>query len=316
MPARPEEAAATLPPAASRAAPEAADEATVSLENLPGFDVRAGLARVGGNEKLYRKLLTKFHASNVNAMADIRAALEAGDRETATRLAHTVKGVAGNLGAVQLAPAAGALEAALKHGDTEKAWPALETVGLQLESALVAVAALGLGAQPSGPTGAPAEGEAVDTVAAKALLEEIAGLLESDLMEAMGRLEGLRDLLDGISAVRSELDALVRDIEGFDTDAARGSLERLAGKVNQLPAGNRPANTPDAGPLLREMAGLLESDLMEAMNKLETLRDLLEGVPRVSLELEALVKDIDGFDTDAAAKSLRKLAEKLKVDLG
>src|SRR5208282_2458853 len=54
--------------------------------------------RVAGNRRLYRDLLGQFVAKQANAAAQISAALEGEDLKLAERIAHTVKGVAGNLG--------------------------------------------------------------------------------------------------------------------------------------------------------------------------------------------------------------------------
>ena len=74
--------------------------------DLPGISVRSGLEKVGGNRPLYRKLLGKFLSSNSRTMDEIKEALAADDMETASRVAHAVKGVSGNLGAEDLFPAA------------------------------------------------------------------------------------------------------------------------------------------------------------------------------------------------------------------
>ncbi|MCG8614894.1 MAG: response regulator [Desulfobacterales bacterium] len=84
-----------------------------ALPPLEGIDTDRGLERAGGNRVLYRNLLVKFHADNQETPADLGRAVAADDRETAVRLAHTVKGLAGTIGAEDLQTAAGALEAKL-----------------------------------------------------------------------------------------------------------------------------------------------------------------------------------------------------------
>jgi two-component system, sensor histidine kinase and response regulator len=87
----------------------------VLIPAFDGIDTASGLGRVSGNKDLYRKLLVKFYDEYPRAGAEITAALEAGDRELAQRLAHTVKGVAGNIGAGDLQAAAEPLERAIKE---------------------------------------------------------------------------------------------------------------------------------------------------------------------------------------------------------
>src|SRR5262249_5828571 len=69
------------------------------IPTLIGLDTTEGLLRVAGNKRLYLKLIRQFVASEHDAPSRIRERLASQDRATAERMAHTVKGVAGNLGA-------------------------------------------------------------------------------------------------------------------------------------------------------------------------------------------------------------------------
>ena len=89
-----------------------------ALPRIEGVDLADGLRRVGGNERLYTDLLVKFAAKNGHADIQISAALESGDRQMAERIAHTVKGVAGNLAVKRVQLAAERLEQAIHDGDT------------------------------------------------------------------------------------------------------------------------------------------------------------------------------------------------------
>jgi HPt (histidine-containing phosphotransfer) domain-containing protein len=85
---------------------------------LPGFDLAAGLARLMGNKRLYRKLLVDFGAKYTETARDIQAALDAKDFEQAHSLVHNLKGLAGNLAATGLQATAEGLEKLVK-GQTE-----------------------------------------------------------------------------------------------------------------------------------------------------------------------------------------------------
>jgi CheY-like chemotaxis protein/HPt (histidine-containing phosphotransfer) domain-containing protein len=98
------------------------------LTDMPGISVNEGLNRVGGNSKLYNKILTTFYTDYSDITARIKEAMDADDQELAQRLAHTVKGVAGNIGAKDLAEATGQLEAAIKHEKTREWNPLLKGV--------------------------------------------------------------------------------------------------------------------------------------------------------------------------------------------
>jgi two-component system sensor histidine kinase/response regulator len=101
-------------PATSAARPPAPVPVTVGAEiganlaTIKGLGTNDGLARVAGNRKLYLKLL------------QTTVALNQGDRGLAERLAHTLKGVAGNIGARSVQAAAGALEKLFVSGLTSR----------------------------------------------------------------------------------------------------------------------------------------------------------------------------------------------------
>ena len=103
--------------------------------SIPGLDTADGLARVAGNQKLYQKLLREFITTQATAAAEVHSLMTAGDVETAKRLAHTVKGVAGTLGAGLVQTAAAALERAI--ADTARAEdlsPQLDALATQLHA--------------------------------------------------------------------------------------------------------------------------------------------------------------------------------------
>jgi len=88
-------------------------------ETIAGIDMKIGLTRVGGNKKLYRDLLIKFHRDNQDITEQIQKALTENDHELAQRLAHTVKGVAGNIGATEIQQAGEVVELAIKNNQLD-----------------------------------------------------------------------------------------------------------------------------------------------------------------------------------------------------
>ena len=100
---------AVPPPELAPAAVAEADE----LPDVPGLNTAEGLMRVAGNKKLYRKLLRQFFNTEADTAQRIASALADNDRNLAERLAHSVKGVAGNIGAAAVQNAAARLEKAI-----------------------------------------------------------------------------------------------------------------------------------------------------------------------------------------------------------
>ncbi len=106
--------ARTLPrPAPHR---EETGGAVPSLRRLPGLDAEKALARLGGNERLYLKLLRQFIDFYGDTADKFRQAMEAGRTEEAKRIVHTLKGLAGSIGAERLSGEAAFLESAFAGG--------------------------------------------------------------------------------------------------------------------------------------------------------------------------------------------------------
>jgi CheY-like chemotaxis protein len=106
-------------PARNPAAAEAPVVATRPVEaalpvGVEGLDIDNGLRRVLGKRALYLSMLNKFVVGQRDTIAQLRAALAAGDADTAERIAHTTKGVAGNIGAAGVQAAAEQVERALR----------------------------------------------------------------------------------------------------------------------------------------------------------------------------------------------------------
>jgi two-component system sensor histidine kinase/response regulator len=103
--------------AVPRAAPAAvpADE-PVLPGSLPGIDIADGLSHLAGRKAAYAGLLRQFARRQGETAREIRALLDRGDVAEARRLAHSLKAVAGNLGARSLSGAAHAVESALRDG--------------------------------------------------------------------------------------------------------------------------------------------------------------------------------------------------------
>jgi two-component system sensor histidine kinase/response regulator len=110
------ETAASLAALTNRSPGPGVSSQAEALPAIEGLDTADGLLRVGGNKKLYLKLLRQFADGEQDAPARIRERLAGQDRATAERMAHTVKGVAGNLGAGAVQSAAGDLERAVHEG--------------------------------------------------------------------------------------------------------------------------------------------------------------------------------------------------------
>lgn len=94
--------------------------ATSLPASLPGIDLKAGLGTCMGKVELYLRLLRKFRSSHQAFCIEFLAARGQDDPLAAARLAHTLRGTAGNIGADEVANAAAALEQACRSDGAEQ----------------------------------------------------------------------------------------------------------------------------------------------------------------------------------------------------
>jgi signal transduction histidine kinase/CheY-like chemotaxis protein/HAMP domain-containing protein len=111
-----------------------------ALPPIAGLDTNDGLSRVGGNQTLYAKILRRFAGEQGAAADQVADALAKGNRSLAERLAHTLKGVAGNIGAAGVQSAAAVLERAIRERSAdEEVERARQQVKAALEPLVTAV---------------------------------------------------------------------------------------------------------------------------------------------------------------------------------
>lgn len=221
-------------PRRAGAAPAPAAAATHDAEPplvIAGVDTANGLKRVAGNRALYRRLLDKYVEGQAAAPAELRAALAAGDRATAERIAHTAKGVSGNIGADLPQQAAAALEHAI-HGGTEN-----EALHQAFADAIAATVAAVRGAIGDTVTASTVASGPVDAAAAQAAISRLEGLLASADGDAGDCFAEHADLLRG--ALGGDAAAGVeRAVNDFDFDAALAKL-RAAAAVKRFVTGGQ-----------------------------------------------------------------------------
>lgn len=111
---------------------ESQNQKTMLPSHLEGIDIRIGLDRTGGNCDHYINLLKHFVTDHSNDNQIITDAIANGDITVAHRTAHTLKGVAGGIGALILYDSAQYVETALKNGQSESADPLIKNLARDL----------------------------------------------------------------------------------------------------------------------------------------------------------------------------------------
>ena len=224
---------AVAPPAAPGEAPSVANLAD-TLPGVPGVDVATALNRLGGNRKLYVRLLLDLTRDQRDASERIARELAMGARDEAERRAHTLRGAAANLGADEVAAAARAVEEAIHKAEGVAACQAaLRLLAARLEALSTAV--LGRLAQPDG-TQAPTPLGPSGTVAdLRSLTADLETLLEKKNLRAQDALARLKQvpLPAALQEALGEIEVRVAALEyGPAVDLLRHATTR-AGLVEE-----------------------------------------------------------------------------------
>ncbi|HYC44879.1 MAG TPA: response regulator [Burkholderiales bacterium] len=185
----------------------------VQVPSARGLDVADGLRRTGSNRTLYRSLLQQFAQKHLDAPARVRGLLRDGDVVTAARVAHSLKGIAGNLGAREVAAAAARLEQAIAEDAATAAMccdqlqAALRPLAEDLASAFAETA------EPPSPP---------DVVEPAAVLHRLRSLLETDDADALTYFDAHAGALR--SALGQEFAAFEEAVRAYDFRQALGRL--------------------------------------------------------------------------------------------
>ncbi len=199
------------------------------VPRLAGVNTDEAMECVGGNVALYRKILTLFRDKQADAAERIGAAWRSGDRETAARLAHTLRGLAGNIGAGDLVSKARELELAFRNRQDDLAETRLQEVGLALNVLLGEIDR----AIPPGTCGEEAVQAAcssLDLVALSAMLSDIAWLLAQDDWRVGAGMGLLAERLKG-SVVESDILRLGQMVARYDFAPALELLHQISDRL-------------------------------------------------------------------------------------
>ncbi|MDY0268040.1 response regulator [Trichloromonas sp.] len=196
------------------------DDAVV-LPDSVHIDTAAGLRCVAGKRRLYRTLLHDFYRDNRTIAEKIRETLNAGERMTAQRLIHTLKGVAGNIGAKGVSEAARELELAVIAGGE-----GIETPLRELEKNLAPVLeTLATLPEEVPQNAAHAHGE-IDFPALTRDIETLADYLRQNDTDAETLFTSIREILNRLCpdmTVAFEENLLIYNFKG-----ALETLEKMA----------------------------------------------------------------------------------------
>ena len=192
------------------------------LGKIPNLDVNLGILRTNDNPAFYATLLKKFMTSQADAVQGINRSLDEGDRTSAERIAHTLRGVAGNLGATALQASAEALETSLRnaapHAQTSDLLAHMAEHLAQLIQALRAVPGL----YTTEPTTESGELSPTERQDAKSIAGQLKVLLANDDASVTDLWESHARVLRVLFRNAAQIEEAVN---GYDFEAALALME-------------------------------------------------------------------------------------------
>ncbi len=195
--------------------------------DVAGLDTQLGLRRVMGKQALYLGMLRKFVEGQSAGLQPIVDALDSADFATAERLAHTLKGVAGNIGASELQMAMAQVEAALRDRvDVSQVRPLL-TEPAALLAALLGELSAKLPPEDEAPL---VQGAITDPQQLATLCQQLAALLADDDAQAADLLQEQGPALR--AALHSGYRAIEAAVADYDFDTALKALHTAAAQAN------------------------------------------------------------------------------------
>jgi PAS domain S-box-containing protein len=217
----------SVPAAEKHPAAESSNQEEQQLPDaIPGINMVEGLNRVGGNRKLYRKLLHDFADNYRSCVAEIRQGIAAGRLEEARRLSHTLKGVSGNISATDIFSVSEKIEHALTKNPPEDCNALLD----QLETAIGALISGIDMLNKSKRIDSPAEPAPLPVSAIEPMLLEAARLIWTDDVEAEQAISNLKRAFG--NRFTHELEEIAASVDGFDFEAAKQPMRRILAEMN------------------------------------------------------------------------------------
>ena len=195
-----------------------------SLPELPGINLAAGLQRIRGNWVAYKRILKGFRQKQSSTVDVIEEQLKQGLLEEAARLAHTLKGSSGNIGAEVLFQQATSMEAACRSNDKTEALAGIENLRAAQQEVMAGLSVLEKEKTSSNETNPISQNIGPDAL--HVLLKQMEDYLETDLGEAQNCLQTLKESVDR-SASCAWFEALESAMNNFDIDAAKKAIQQV-----------------------------------------------------------------------------------------
>ncbi|RJG47459.1 response regulator [Motilimonas pumila] len=206
-----------------RPAPTLENEASSPAQGDQGIslDTELGLANCNQDTALYEKISQRFVQGNLGFEANLSKHIQQRQWSTATRLAHTLKGNAGSIGAPKLAALAGQLEAELGQNSVERSLA--KSVVAELTQVLQQLTTFLGDPVEASPLSMP---DASMTHLCEAEFEQLETMISQFDFNAQVEVERLYEKA-GSGPLKDKLEQLNSELQNYDYGAAAQILQQL-----------------------------------------------------------------------------------------
>ena len=195
----------------------------VLIPEITGIDINGALNRLDGNRKLYLWILYSFVEKDSTLANVLGEALRVGDKPLALRYTHTIKGSAGNIGAVELELLSLHLEKAIEQGESvARTTGIFEMLGTEVDRLTTELqrclpSTLQAGTSPVG---------SIDRAVVTPILNKLMSYINGRNGKAERYLDDFGNELAGLP--ETEVRQIKNHLNNFDFSAARDALLALA----------------------------------------------------------------------------------------
>ena len=185
------------------------------------LDSASALARLNHNQALYSRLLHGFYQDQSNSVAHIEAAWDKNDRAAVDRYIHTLKGLAGSIGAYQLAAVVAQWEQHPSRETLHQLAHWLDEVLLEIDQHIAFTA------PSSHPLHTPTTTTTGTTTAVNGILQRLRQLLEEDNADAVVVWQENQTALSEALGTET-FTRLHKMISHYDFDNAAQALQKIS----------------------------------------------------------------------------------------
>jgi two-component system sensor histidine kinase/response regulator len=192
----------------------------IKVPEIDGVNTHLGLQVAAGKASLYIKMLKTFSTDQINAVNDIKVALDLKDYLTAQRVAHTLKGTCGSIGATEIQEIAAEVENQCKDKvEADEIKKNLELIQPKLTSIIDSI-------KKMLPEEKKSSSEAIlDDSQMKSLMSKLSELIASDDTEANDLLEKFQEAFTQYFGKES-FEKISEALQNFDFESALNLLNK------------------------------------------------------------------------------------------